>query len=387
MKHQKSLIEHFSMVNDPRLDRKKRHNLIDIIVLSVCGVICGCESFVEIEQYGLDKQTWLKTMLLLPGGIPSHDTLGRVFALINPQEFQQAFYQWAQTLVSIQGEFISIDGKYIKSSHGATGNSKSIFGMVNAWASHAGVALAQLRTDYEKTGEKQAFRELIDLLELEGATVTMDANGAHADITNRVVEKKGDFVVGLKKNQKSLYENGQRLLESAAAEDVSSIEIAESGHGRLEKRKCEAVNLSAKFLTALEKKNKQKDQVPWKGLGSVCRVTSERVVKGVKSVEQRYYLSSIAANAEKLLTAIRSHWGVENNLHWTLDVSFNEDSCRVRNGFAGENLAVIRQLAFNLLKQENNSKKSMKTKRLACGWSNEYLEKVVMGMMPSNMVF
>jgi predicted transposase YbfD/YdcC len=386
MASSKSLIEHFSVIKDPRINRKKRHRLIDIIVISICGVICGCDSFVDIEEYGLSKQDWFRSRLELKHGIPSHDTIGRVFSLINPLQFQKAFYEWAQGLVILKEEYISIDGKYISSSHGATNNSRSIFGMVNAWASKAGVALAQLRTDYEKTDEKQAFRDIIDFLDLEGAIVTMDANGAVADITNRIIDKGGDFIVGLKKNQKSLYENAQRLMESTDKVDISIFESKEMSHGRLETRRCESVNWSENFLNELKEKNHKRDQKVWKNLQSVCRITSERTIKGVTTKQERYYLSSLEANAQKQLEVIRSHWGIENKLHWTLDVCFNEDSCRVRKGHGGENLAVIRQLALNLLKQEKSDKKSMKTKRLSCGWDNEYLEKIISGMNSSNIV-
>ena len=357
MKATKSIIEHFSIINDPRINRHKRYKLIDIIVISVCGIISGCETFVDIENYGNSKLEWLKTMLELPNGIPSHDTIGRVFSLMNALEFQKAFYEWTQTLVNLSGEIINIDGKYIRASHGASNNKLSIFGMVNAWASTAGISLAQLRTDYEKKSEKQAFKDIISFLELEGALVTMDANGCTAEIANTITRKKGDYVIGLKKNQKSIYNQVEKIFLESKNCDV--YETSNKGHGRIENRVCFALNLKADFLHFLNKKTTQRQTDHWEKLKSVCKIESTRLIKGKKTKEVRYYISSCNANAEIMLNAARSHWGVENNLHWHLDVSFNEDNCRVRNGFAGENLALIRQLALNLLKQEKSTKKSV----------------------------
>jgi predicted transposase YbfD/YdcC len=258
--------------------------------------------------------------------------------------------------------------------------------MVNAWASRAGVALAQLRTDYEKRNEKEAFRDIIDFLELEGALVTIDANGAHASITNKIVEKKGSFLVALKRNQKSLLKSVEEEFEGSSQDEKSFSETVDKGHGRIEKRSCEALNLSDLFLKNLNKKNHKRGQEKWKGLRSVCKITRERKIKETITIEKVYYISSLAANSSKMLEAVRSHWGIENKLHWALDVSFNEDSCRVRNGYAGENFAVIRQLALNLIKQEKTTKKSIKSKRLMCGWENDFLVKVISGMTSESMV-
>ena len=386
MGSKKSIIEHFSIINDPRVNRHKKHKLIDIIVISICGVISGCETFVDIENYGNSKYEWLKTMLELPNGVPSHDTIGRVFSIINALEFQKAFYEWAKTISKLSGETINIDGKYIKASHGASKNKRSIFGMVNAWASNAGVALAQIRTDYEKTGEKQAFRDIISILELEGALVTLDANGCHANIANLITKKNGDFLITLKRNQKALYRQAESLFSQTATSEFSTFKSTNKGHGRVEERTCVAINLTPTFLQLLENKTKQKRTDKWESLKSFCKIETSRSVKGIIGLETRYYLSSLDADAERMLTAARSHWAVENNLHWQLDVSFHEDACRVRNGFAGENLAVIRQLALNLIKQEKSTKKSVKSKRLLCGWEDEYLKQVITGMTSENII-
>lgn len=387
MKSKTALIDFFSVIPDPRIDRHKKHKLIDIIVVSVCGIISSCNTFVDIEEYGKSKLDWFKKFLELPNGIPSHDTIGRVFSLLDPTEFQKAFYEWVQSITPIlEGEIISIDGKYIKSSHGASKNKRSIFGMVNAWATNAGVALSQLRTDYEKKDEKQAFRDLIDFLKLKGCIVTLDASGCFASITNKIIKKEGDFVAALKNNQRSLKKQAENIFANENIKDLSVSKTLDKRHGRIEKRTCTATNLTPLFIQQLDKKNHQKDQVKWLGLKSICKVVSHRKIKDVVQTETRYYLSSLSADASKLLHVIRSHWGVENKLHWVLDTAFNEDACRVRNGYAGENLAVIRQLAINLLKQESTSKRSVNGKRLKCGWVNEYLQKVITGITPENYV-
>jgi len=382
----KSIIEHFSIINDPRINRHKKYKLIDIIVISVCGIISGCETFVDIENYGNSKFDWLKSMLELPNGIPSHDTIGRVFSIINALEFQKAFYEWTKTIATLEDEIICIDGKYIRASHGASSNKRSIFGMVNAWASKAGIALAQIRTDYEKKGEKQAFKDLISFLEIKGALVTLDANGCHAEIANMITRKGGDFLIALKKNQKTIYRQVEEMFLETEKNSFNIHETSNKSHGRVEKRVCTSLNLSSNFLHFLNKKTTQRQCEDWENLKSVCKIESTRIINGEEGKEVRFYVSSIDANAEKMLNAARSHWGVENNLHWQLDVSFNEDNCRVRNGYAGENLAVIRQLALNLLKQEKSTKKSVKSKKLLCGWEDDYLAKVITGMTPENYV-
>ena len=389
MKNKLNLVEHFSVIRDPRLDRHKKYELVEIIVITICGVISGCNSFVDIANYGRSKEAWLKKFLKLKHGTPSNDTLGRVFSLVNALEMQKVFYGWTSKLPKLGEEIINIDGKYIKSSHGASKNKKrSIFGMVNAWASQAGVALAQLRVDYEQKDEKQGFRELIEFLELEGALVTMDANGTHADILNKIVDKKADYLTALKGNQRFLYCRSKQYLEEAAQKKLISVfSTQEKDHGRIERRLCEAVDFDDDFLKALAKKTARNKESPWIKLRSLCRISSEREVKGKITFEQRYYLSSLKADAQRMLFAARSHWSVENRLHWTLDVSFDEDACRIRSGYAGENMAVIRQLAVNLLKQDKSSKKSIKSKRLTCGWEDDYLQKIISAMNQDNFVF
>ncbi len=307
MKTTKNIIEHFSVIHDPRIERHKKHKLIDIIVISVCAIISGCETFVEIENYGRSKITWLKTMLELSNGIPSHDTIGRVFSLVNFLEFQKTFYEWTKTLTTLSEEVINIDGKYIRASHGASKNKLSIFGMVNAWASNAGIALAQIRTDFEKRGEKQAFKDMISFFELEGALVTIDANGCHAEIANGITSKKGDFLIALKKNQKAIYRQVEKIFTEGKKENLRMHETTDDGHGRIEKRICSALNLPEQFNHFLKKRTAQRHGTEWEKLKSVCKIESTRIIKGKETTVTRFYISSIKANAERMLNAARSH--------------------------------------------------------------------------------
>ena len=258
MKSKKTLIKHFSVIPDPRINRKKKHQLIDIIAITICGLISGCDSFTDIELYGIAKLIGSKKFLALDNGIPSHNTFGRVFSLISPLELQKAFYEWTKSIANIEGEIISIDAKYLRASHGATTNKRSIFGMVNAWPSNAGIALAQLRTDHDKIDEKQAFRKIIDFLELKGAIVTMYAAGCYSSITNKIVEKEGDFLVALKRNQRSLFNCVSGEFNSKKSIEISISETFDKGHGREEKRTCHAFNLSDAFIKQLEIKKYQK---------------------------------------------------------------------------------------------------------------------------------
>lgn len=382
MKKATSLIDHFSVIPDPRLNRQKRHNLIDIIVIAICGVICSCETWVDIEEYGNTKIDWFRKFLELPNGIPSHDTFGRVFSLLDPLEFQKSFQKWVRSTFEItEGEIISLDGKYFTASYREAGRSRSVLGMVSAWATNAGVSLAHKKADFQKEGEKKIMLELIEVLELKGCIVTMDAYGCQSNITSRIIEKNGDFVVGLKNNQKAMLNQMIDLFEHSNS--ISAFETSEKGHGRIEVRKCEAVSIPKSLAESINRKVMKSDnkgiRIPWKGLNTVCRIQSERTLNNKSSSETRYYISSLSSNAEKLLSVIRSHWNIENKLHHVLDVTFMEDQCRVRNGHAGENLAVMRRLALNLLKAERTSKRSINGKRLKSGWDNGYLSKVIVG--------
>lgn len=312
------MIEHLSVVPDPRINRTKKHKLIDILVIAVCGLVCKCETWVDIEEYGHANIEWLQTFLTLNYGIPSHDTFGRVFALIDHDQFTKAFQDWVKDNFNItEGEIISIDGKYLRGT-ASDGNTvkrpKDIKGTVNAWASKAGVALAQKQTDFKDKTEQKVFKQMIEILDVKGSVVTMDAAGCHSETVNLVLDKGGDYCVALKKNQKVMYRNIQDVFDRKLAE-CNFFETREKGHGRVDIRSYQSVELDQKFLILLEKRNKQRHSTPWKKISSVTKVTSERVSKDKKTLEERFYISSLPADAERLGEVIRSHWNIENKLH------------------------------------------------------------------------
>jgi predicted transposase YbfD/YdcC len=374
-----SLIEHFLIIPDPRIDRHKKHNLIDIIVLAICGVISDCDTWVEIEEFSEARIDWFKQFLELPNGIPSHDTFGRVFSMLDPDAFLEAFITWVSVVNSLsEGEIIAIDGKAIR----AVFDRSAPHGVVSAWASRAGVSLGQ-RAIGAHEDERDAFKRMIDILHLKGCIVTMDAAGCHSNITNRIVEKKGDFVVAIKANQKTLLRQLTDALDGATELDEAMTE--EKGHGRREKRTCQAMKIPTSVIESLEKRKEQtkantdRSTEQWLNLESVCRIVSEREVKGKKTQETRYYITSLEGNAKKLLECARSHWEVENKLHYVLDMAFDEDHCRARNKFAMENFALLRRFALNLVRHEKTPKKSIRVKRKKASWDPAFMMQIVQG--------
>lgn len=385
----KTMMEHFSCLKDPRIHRTKKHNLLDIVVLAVCGMLSKCETWVDIEEYALSREEWFKKFLDLENGIPSHDTFGRVFQLLDPLEFQKCFYDWTKNIFNIEeGEIISLDGKFINGTaehEGGKSPRKKLIGTVNAWASRAGVVLAQKRMDFESKNEIQVYRELIDFLDLKGHIVTMDAAGCHAETTNKIIEKGGDFCVTLKQNQKVMLKNIKEVFERNPSE-VDVFEIQEKGHGRREIRKSFSINVDDYFKQWLRKREEQRHLIKWQGIRSITRIESMRLIRGEEKFETRYILSSLEANAEKVLKVARSHWEIENKLHWVLDVTFDEDHSRVRKGHGAENLSLLRKLALNLVKKEKTSKRSMNGKRLKCSWDPAYLLKTLSGASLNDMI-
>ena len=309
----------------------------------------------------------------LPNGIPSHDTFGRVFSLLNPEEFQSCFQQWIKTVAAVtSGEIVAIDGKTLRRSHDRA-NNKSAIHMVNAWASHNRVCIGQVKTD-EKSNEITAVPKLLQMLELNGCIVTIDAMGCQKHIAGQILEKGADYMLALKANHETLYEEISSYFDEASQHDIEDYDIdtcetVDGGHGRVETRRC---YVCSKIDWLEEKKN-------WQGLASIVKVESERCVDDVTSNENRYYITSLKSNPDHILQAIRSHWGVENSLHWILDVAFREDECRTRKGHAAENFAIARTIATNLLKNEKTLKRGVKTRRLKAGWDNDYLLKVLSG--------
>jgi predicted transposase YbfD/YdcC len=361
----KNPIHYFSAIKDPRMDRTKAHLLEDIIVIAILSVICGADTWDDMEEFGKEKEKWLKTFLKLPEGIPSHDTFNRVFSLLDPYLLEDAFIQWTCSVAHLtDGEVISIDGKTICGSRDK--NKKSIVHMVSAWANVNNIVLGQVKVD-DKSNEITAIPELLKLLVLKDCIVTIDAMGCQKEIASAIVSGEANYILALKGNQGNLLEQTEDSFRFLNV--VSSDEEIDSGHGRVERRFCTVVN----DLSMIE----QKEQ--WQGLKSLVRIEAERYIKssGKTETETRFYISSLPADAALLNKSIRSHWGIENKLHWSLDVAFNEDNSRKRAGHAAQNFSVVNRIALNLLKNEIATKRGIKGKRLKAGWSNAYLEKIL----------
>lgn len=374
MNHQlsNSFVEHFAEIEDPRRKAGMRYPLMEILFIAICAIIAGADDWVAIERFGNAKIEWFKKYLTLKHGIPSHDTFGDVFSVLNPEQFAQAFTKWMNMIAEIGG-IIALDGKTVRHSFDkALG--KAAIHMVSAWSSANRLILGQVKVD-DKSNEITALPKLLALLVIKGCLVTIDAMGCQTEIAEQIVSQEGDYLLSVKKNQKHLYEDIEYLFKHAKddnfqEEGFEKVKLVNSGHGRVETRHCQVIS-DPEWLAYLRSFSK------WKELRSVIRIEAYRQIQGKKKREFRYYISSRVASARTFLEAVRAHWGVENNVHWVLDVVFSEDDSRVRSGHAQQNLATMRRLAINLLNQETSRKDSLKGKRQLAGWDNTYLERIV----------
>jgi predicted transposase YbfD/YdcC len=401
-----SITEHFADLPDPRVERTRHHALLDILVIALCAVICGADSFVEIQDWGRAREAWLRERLELSGGIPSHDTFNRVFARLDPEAFSRCFLAWTAALkqrlpanhdaapdgaprvtdeepASALPEVVALDGKRLRRSFdGASG--QAALHLVSAWASQQRLVLGQVKVA-EQGNEITALPELLALLDVEGSIVTIDAIGCQRELARRIVEQGADYVLPVKENQPTLREDVQLFLDDALEQRFGAVEhqfheTFDAEHGRQERRRY--------WITGevewLRERHQQEGADRWAGLRSIGMVEARRREGGPgnpESLVRRYYISSLPAkqpgSAALFARAVRSHWGIENGMHWLLDVVFREDDCRVRKDHAPQNLAMLRQLALNLLRQEKTAKVGVKARRLRAGWDLAYLERVL----------
>jgi predicted transposase YbfD/YdcC len=390
---------------DPRIDRTKRHKLIDVVGVSICAVICGADGWAAIEEYGQAKETWLREFFELPHGIPSDDTFRRVFTCLSPTQFQDRFVNWVQAISTrTAGQVVPIDGKTVRRSYDR-GDNKAAIHMISAWASADHLVLGQVKTD-TKSNEITAIPDLLHLLALEGCIVTIDAMGCQTAIASQLVDQGADYVLALKDNQGSTYQpvvdffdqfhgpkpgtpapaaavhdapqsldlrqqqeqaRWQARQQHAWDQATAGCETVDGEHGRIEIRRYWQVSDLSWFG----------ERSRWKALQSIGMVEAERHVGEQVSIERRYYLSSLAPDIRRFAQAVRSHWGIENSLHWVLDVTFREDESRIRTGAAPENFTLLRHIAVNMLNRDPSDTRSLAMKRRRAGWDNTYLAQIL----------
>ncbi len=376
-----SVSTHFASLPDPRVERTKEHRLVDILTIGLCAIICGADGWTDMETFGRAKAPWLRTFLALPSGIPSHDTFGRLFARLDPAAFERCFVAWVRAVApETLGHLVAVDGKTLRGSHDRARGQAPLH-LVSAWAAASGLVLGQVAVD-DKSNEITAIPTLLRLLDLEGCLVTIDAMGCQTAIAAQIVAQGGDYVLALKDNQPTLHDEVRHAFAQAradgfaiyAASDYDYARTVDSDHGRLEIRRHWTLR-DPELLAHLDPAGR------WAKLRGIGLVEAERHVGATVTVEQRYYLLSAPLRAAAFGQAVRSHWGIENRVHWVLDVSFGEDACRVRADHGPRSLAVLRHLALNLLRQECSRRGSIATKRFTAALDETYLARVLAGVV------
>lgn len=365
-----TLLSVLECVPDPRFPSWHRHKLADVLTIALCAVISGADSWVEVADWGQEKAEWLQTFLELPAGIPSHDTFSRLFRMLDPAALEAVLLGWVRaTLPPVApGAVIAVDGKTLRRSHNRA-NGGAALHLISAWATETGVSLGQW-TVPDHTNEISALPLVLQTVTLPGTVITLDALGCQREVAETITARGGDYVLALKGNQTQMHADVRDFfvdgLVSGFAAPVDQAETHEKGHGRIEKRTCWASE-DAALLHYLDPEGR------WAGLRSVALVQAERTIGDTKTIEQRYYLSSLPADALRLNRIVRTHWQIENHLHWVLDTAFDEDHCRVRMGDGAQNLALLRRVALSLLKRDTTAKVGIKGKRLKAGWNEQYL--------------
>jgi predicted transposase YbfD/YdcC len=368
------LTDHFAALDDPRVERTKLHPLLSIVVIAICAVIAGAESWDDIEEFGAIRADWFATFLDLPHGIPSHDTFNRVFAALDPMQFRACFLHWMQAVTAVlPTQVIALDGKTVRGSHDR-GNGKAAIHLVSAWASANRLVLTQARVD-AKSNEITALPEILRCLALAGCVVTIDALGCQREIAQQIRDQDGDYVLALKDNQETLAADVALSFRAGEADHFADVRhdravTVDKGHGRIETRHALVIDDPA-VLAWLQERH------AWPGLQAIGMVRGKRRIGREHGVEDRYYVLSRPLSARAFGDAVRSHWGIENQVHYVLDVAFHEDQSRIRAGHAAENFAVLRHIALNLLRQQTVKRKSIKGRRLKAAWDTDFLLQVL----------
>lgn len=358
---------HFENLTDPRVDRTKLHRLSDMVALTLCATICGADSWADVERFGKEKLDWLRTFLPLENGVPSHDTLGRVFALLDTNEFLACLTSWVNSLqLDLKGTGVAIDGKTLRRSFDAASGREALH-LVNAWAGELRVSIGQLAVD-EQSNEIPAVRKLLELLDLEGAVVTVDAMHCQKETAQAILDREADYVLSVKANQPTLYEALQERFTAYGDDDWRGVKrsaTSESKHGRRERREYYVAPAPSELSD------------PWPSARSIGMVYRRRETAGRVSEEVAYVISSLPPKVRALARHVRGHWGVENALHWTLDVTFSEDQSRIRKGQGPQIAAAFRRLALSILKQDTTLKENIHGKRVRAGWNNKTLQAIL----------
>lgn len=371
-----TLNDHFASLKDPRRDTlNKRHYFSDILAIAICGALAGADDWTSIADFGQAKESWFKTFLKLPNGIPSHDTFNNVFEKLDTKQFQGCFTEWVASLVdSVASDIVPVDGKTLRRSHDESSGKQAIH-MVSAWSSENSLVLGQVKTE-EKSNEITAIPVLLQMLALDGALVSIDAMGCQKKIAETILDKNADYLLAVKNNQPTLY---QAIWDAFFDTDDDTFyryfddyeEVSNKNRDRIENRYCWVCHDPNDILTS---------EHEWDGLNCIIVIESERTLKGKTTIAYRFYIASRCADANYYLSAIRTHWQIENQLNWVLDVAFREDDSRVRKGNGAENFSILRHIALNLLKQETTAKLGVKNKRLRAGWDEKYLKKLLWGL-------